>query len=86
MAGAELKIGMSSYPVDGDHPLVPALRATFDAARDFGLTDDELWSTVREAVSGSEWNADLSECVDRLTDELTQAVLAKQARQVSSSF
>jgi hypothetical protein len=78
VAGAELKSRMSSrYPIEGGHPLVPVLRATFDAARDFGLSDDELWLIVRETLSGAQGTQELSESVDQLNGELAQAILAK---------
>jgi hypothetical protein len=86
MVGAELRIEMSrAYPIDGDHPLVPALQASLDAARDFGLSDTELWSAVRRALSGADTDEDLSECVDRLHGELAMAILASQRRS-SPSF
>jgi hypothetical protein len=79
VAGTELKTRMRrEYPIDGNHPLVPVLRATFDAARDFGLTDEELWSIVQATLSGAGRGADLREYVDLLNGELAQAILAKE--------
>jgi hypothetical protein len=66
------------YPIDGDHPLVPALHATFDAAREFGLSDSELWNSVRVALSGADGSPDLARHVDRLNGELARAILAKE--------
>jgi hypothetical protein len=67
----------SGYPIDGDHPLVPQLHSTFDAARDFGLSDDELWLIVRGTLSGAEGSPDVSAWVDQLNGELAHAILAK---------
>jgi hypothetical protein len=67
----------SGYPIDGDHPLVPSLRSTFDAARDFGLSDDELWLIVRETLSGAEGSPDVPDWVDLLNGELAHAILGK---------
>jgi hypothetical protein len=80
VAGTELRLGMSpDYPIAGDHPLVPVLRASFDAARDFGLTDAELWCVVQEVLSDADRNpADLPQYVGQLHDELAQAILAKE--------
>jgi hypothetical protein len=85
VAGAELRARMSSgYPIDGDHPLVPMLHTTFDAARAFGLSDDELWMIVRETLSGAEGSPDVSEWVDVLNGELAQAILAKSRSSLNS--
>lgn len=75
----ELRIGMSrDYPIIGDHPLVPVLRATFDAARDFGLSDAELWCIVQEVLTDAQGERDVSGVVDRLTAELAAAIASKQ--------
>jgi hypothetical protein len=68
-----------NYPIVGDHPLVPTLRASFDAARDFGLSDSELWCIVQGVLLEADRNPhDLDQYVGRLHDELAQAILAKE--------
>lgn len=85
MAGAEMRLGMSpDYPIVGNHPMVPALRATFDAARDFGLSNAELWCIVQEVLADPDRSSDLSECIGRLNDKLAQAIVAKGAPLFSS--
>ena len=52
------------YPIEGDHPFVPTLKASFDAARAFGLNEAEIWATVEHAMSGTGPGEDLSEYVE----------------------
>jgi hypothetical protein len=61
---------------------LPSLRAVFDAAKQFGLTDDEAW----RAVDGTLWavgaDATLREYVDWLSAALAGGILAKQRRRL----
>jgi hypothetical protein len=47
---------------------MPSMRATFDAAKHFGLTDDEAWETVEELFDDRE----------ELAAALAARILAKQ--------
>ena len=69
------------YPIEGDHPLVPALKASFDAARAFGLNEAEIWAAVKHAMCGTCPGEDLSEYVELIHAELASAVLTKSAMQ-----
>jgi hypothetical protein len=79
VARTESRLGMNrDYPIVGDHPLVPVLRASFDAARDFGLPDAELWCIVQAVLSDSQGDRDLSGVVDRLNAELAEAIISRE--------
>jgi hypothetical protein len=58
------------------------MRAVFDAAKEFGLTDDEAW----RAVDGTAWavgaDATLGEYVDWLAAALAGGILDKQRRRL----
>jgi hypothetical protein len=53
---------------------MPSLQATFDAAKHFGLTDDEAWDTVEEFLDNR----------DELAAALASRILAKQRASCSS--
>jgi hypothetical protein len=57
-----------------------ALQATRDAAKHFGLTDDEVWETVDECLEEAGRDASLSDCLDELSAALAARILLKQRR------
>lgn len=73
----------SDYPITGDHPAVAALRATFDAARDFGLSDVEVRWAVRDVLVDADEGASVPECIDEISGALARAILAKERYQSS---
>jgi hypothetical protein len=54
------------------------LRAGVDAARAFGLTDDEIWATVEGVVSAVGPHATVGDCLDELTGALARDILDKE--------
>ena len=56
------------------------VRAGFDAARSFGLTDDEIWATVEAVVSAAGPEVTVGECLEELTAALARGILAKERR------
>jgi hypothetical protein len=56
------------------------LKAIFDAARRFGLTDDEVWKTVDASLDGAGRDATVRECLDDLAGALARRILAKERR------
>jgi hypothetical protein len=56
------------------------LRAGVDAARAFGLTDDEIWGTVEGVVSAAGPHATVGDCLDELTAALARGILEKEGR------
>ena len=56
------------------------LRASFEAARRFGLTEDEVWHTVDEVVSRAGRDATVGECLEEITAALARGILAKERR------
>ena len=65
-----------------DRESLPSLRAVFDAAKQFGLTDDEAWSAVDDAVWIVGADGTLGEYVDELTAVLASGILDKQRRRL----
>jgi hypothetical protein len=63
-----------------DRESLPSLRAVFDAAKDFGLTDDEAWRTVDETVWAVGADGTLGEYLDALSATLASGILDKQRR------
>jgi hypothetical protein len=56
-----------------------SLRAIFDAARRFELTDEEVWQTVDESLSA--WDdAAVAKGLDDLAGALARRILSKQRR------
>jgi hypothetical protein len=66
--------------MDTEYSVIPPLQAIFDGARDFGLTDDEVWETVNESLSGAGGDATVGEYIDELTGSLARRILLKQRR------
>jgi hypothetical protein len=69
--------------IDADEAPIPSLKAIFDGAKDFGLTDDEVWQTIDETLCGAGGDATVHECFAELTAELARCVLSKQRRNLS---
>ena len=65
-----------------DRESLPSLRAVFDAARQFGLTDDEAWSAVDDAVWSVGPDGTLSAYLDELTAALASGILDTQRRRL----
>ena len=57
---------------------MPPLRAIFEGAKDFGLTEDEAWRAVDESLYEVGRSATISEYLDELTEALAQRILSKQ--------
>jgi hypothetical protein len=66
--------------MDTRYAVTPPLQAIFDAAKRFGLSDDEVWHTLNEAVFAAGEDGTVGECLDDLTAALAHRILAK-ARQ-----
>jgi pyruvate/2-oxoacid:ferredoxin oxidoreductase beta subunit len=59
---------------------LPSLRSVFDAAKAFGLTDDEAWRAVDETVWAVGADGTLDEYLDALAAALANGILDKQRR------
>jgi hypothetical protein len=64
-------------------PEIPDLDAVFDAAVNFGLTEDEVLQTVSGAMLIAGQDTTVHEYLDELTEALTQRILWKQRRVVA---
>ncbi len=69
--------------IDADHFEIPRLKAVFDSARRFGLTDDEIWQTVDECLYDAGGDATVAEYLGELSGALARRILSKQRRTVS---
>jgi len=69
--------------IDPDQAPIPSLKAIFCGAKDFGLTDDEVWQTVDETLCGAGGDATVPECFAELTAALARRVLSTQQRILS---
>ena len=58
-------------------PISP-LQAIFDAAKIFGLAEDEAWQAVNESLYEVGRDATVSEYLDELTGALAQRILSIQ--------
>lgn len=54
---------------------VDRLRATFRAAEEFGLTDEEIWSTVTEVCDRVPGDAPIEDSLDQLIAALAHRIL-----------
>jgi hypothetical protein len=61
-----------------DHAPIAPLHAIFDAARHFGLTDDEVWQAVNECFLRAD-DATVGDCLDELVVELARRILQAAA-------
>jgi hypothetical protein len=59
------------------YPAPPPLRAVFDGARRFGLSDEEAWRSFDVALAEVGTDATVDEYLDELTGELARRVLGK---------
>ena len=66
--------------MDTGSAVTAPLRASFNAARRFGLSDDEVWHTVDEVVSRAGLHATVGECLEEITATLAREILAKERR------
>jgi hypothetical protein len=57
---------------------MPYLRAIFDGAKRFGLTDEQVWQTLDDSLEEAGPDATMSEYVDTLTAELARRILRAQ--------
>jgi hypothetical protein len=64
--------------MDTGYAVMPPLQAIYDAAKRFGLTDDEVWHTLDDSVSAVGYDATVGECLDDLTAALARRILAKE--------
>jgi len=56
---------------------LPPVRAMFDAARLFGLSDEEAWGAFDVAIAEVGTDATVDEYLDELTGELARRILDK---------
>jgi hypothetical protein len=61
-----------------DSTPIPPLQAVFDAAKRFGLTEDEAWRAVNKSLFEVGRDATVSEYLDELTRVLAQRILSMQ--------
>jgi uncharacterized membrane protein YebE (DUF533 family) len=66
--------------MDTDYAVIPPLQAMLEAARHFGLTDDEVWQTVNASLHGAGNEATVREYLDELAGALARRILSKQRR------
>jgi hypothetical protein len=66
--------------MDTDHTVIPPLQAMLEAARQFGLTHDEVWQTVDASLHGAGNDATIGEYLDELAGALARRILSKQRR------
>jgi hypothetical protein len=64
--------------MDTTSTLMPPLRAIFEGAKHFGLTDEEAWRAVDESLREVWDDATVSQFRDELTAVLARDVLAKR--------
>ena len=56
------------------------LRAGFDAARSFGLGEEQIWATVEGVVVAVGPHATVGDCLDEITAALARAILETERR------
>ena len=56
------------------------LRATFDGARQFGLTSDEVWREIDECFHGVGAEATVEDFMEELSTALAARILSKERR------
>jgi hypothetical protein len=68
--------------IDDDGTMAP-LRAMFDGAKQFGLTDAEVLATVDDCVYEVGPDGSVADLLDELAGALAHGILAKQRRTLS---
>ena len=58
-----------------NHAPIAPLHAIFDAARHFGLTEDEVWHAVNECLCEAEFDSTVADCLDDLVIALARRIL-----------
>jgi len=66
--------------MDTGSAVTAPLRAGFQAARSFGLGENEIWATVEGVVSAAGPHATVGECLDEITAALARGILAAERR------
>jgi len=66
-----------------DHTRIPQLRAVFEAAQRFGLTEDEAWRALDDSLDEVGRDATVSEYFEELAGVLARRILSKQRRRGS---
>ncbi|MDA0160446.1 hypothetical protein OM076_09225 [Solirubrobacter ginsenosidimutans] len=62
------------------HAPTAPLQAIFDAAKQFGLTDDEVWQAVNECFRDAEFESAVGDCLDELVIALARRILVAAGR------
>jgi hypothetical protein len=62
------------------HAPTAPLQAIFDAAKHFGLTEDEVWQAVNECFRDAEFDSTVGDCLDELVIALARRILAAAVR------
>ena len=62
--------------MDIDYAPIPTLQKMCESARQFGLTDQEVWRTLDHSLAAVGPDATVWEYLDELTGELAGAVLS----------
>jgi hypothetical protein len=62
------------------HAPTAPLQAIFDAAKQFGLTDDEVWHAVNECFRDADFESTVGDCLDELVIALARRILAAAGR------
>jgi hypothetical protein len=58
-----------------DHAPIAPLQAVFDAAKHFGLTDDEVWQAINESFRWADVDSSVGDCLDELVVALARRIL-----------
>jgi hypothetical protein len=56
----------------------PPLHVVFEAAKSFGLTDEEVWREANEALAASDGDSHAAGYLDELAGALARRVISKQ--------
>ena len=62
------------------HAPTAPLQAIFEAARQFGLTEDEVWKAVNECFRDPDFESTVGDCLDELVIALARRILAAAGR------
>jgi hypothetical protein len=63
-----------------DYPAAPTLQEIFKGARDFGLSEDEIWRTVNDSQYWAGPEATVPEYLDELAGALAHRIVIKERR------